>query len=54
MLNVCDLHWNQIVTEEQVGKSKVELRMLMDRSKHVADVVMIDVKFELVNVPFPC
>jgi hypothetical protein len=43
MLNVCNLHWNQIVIEEQVGKSMVELRMLTDRSKRVAEVVMIDV-----------
>ena len=54
MLNVSNLHWNQIVIEKQVGKSLVEIRMLTDSSKRVAEVVMIDVLFELVDSPFPC
>jgi len=54
MLNVSNLHWNQIVIEEQVEKNLVELRILTDSSKLVAEVVMIDVLFELVDGPFPC
>jgi hypothetical protein len=54
MLNICDLCWNQIVIKEQAGKNKVEISMLTDRSKLVTDAVIIDVKFKLVNVPFPC
>ena len=54
MLNVSNLHWNQIVIEKQVGESLVEIRMLTDSSKRVAEVVMIDVLFELVDGPFPC
>jgi hypothetical protein len=54
MLNVSDLHWNQIVIEEQVEKNLVELGKLTDSSKLVAEVVMVDVLFELDDGPFPC